>query len=491
MAYPQTLGKYRLLKRLARGGMGEVWSAEAIDDPSAPRVAVKAMLSPEDADTSSLAKFIAEARIGAAVSNHPHIVRTLDLGLEGDRMFIVMELLEGRPLSQLARATQLPVEAAIGIALPVLDALDHAQRAPGPNREPLHLVHRDLKPGNLFITQAGVVKVIDFGIALASGLDQTTTRTGLIRGSISYVSPEQARGERSDGRSDIYSLAVVLHELLTGRRLFDQPSDAARLSAILFNEVPTVRSLRAEVPQALDDAVMHALARDPAQRPADARAFAEALKRSIAPAQPWGPREIAAWAEARQVAIVRSPATGPIVEEVVKRRATPYEVQVVLPPRRTPWVMLVVSFAVATMAGIGLYAVLTMPSAPPRVEVVQPPAPPPPPPEPPQPAPVVVAPPAEPEAKPEPPAEPAPAKPAVARPAKPPASNAVVYVTIDSRPSWANISVDGRDLGPTPLVRVPLPLSSRALTAVNPDGKKRVLKLKLVEGKDEKVLLEW
>src|SRR3982750_615452 len=100
MAFPQTLGQYRLIKRIARGGRGGVWSAEPLSG-GGPRVAVKTLLSPEDADTMSLAKFIGEARIGAAVSDHPNIVKTIDLGLEGDRMFLVMELLDGRPLSQL------------------------------------------------------------------------------------------------------------------------------------------------------------------------------------------------------------------------------------------------------------------------------------------------------------------------------------------------------------------------------------------------------
>lgn len=511
MAYPQSLGRYRLLKRIARGGMGEVWSAEALDG-GGPQVAVKTLLSPEDADTMSLAKFIGEARIGAAVSDHPNIVKTIDLGLEGERIFLVMELLDGRPLSHLSRGVQLPAEGVVGIALPVLSALEHAQSAPGPNGEPMHLVHRDLKPGNLFITRAGVVKVIDFGIALASGLDQTTTRTGLIRGSIAYVSPEQARGERTDGRSDVYSLAVVLHELLIGRRLFDQQSDAARLSAILFGEVPDVRSVRPEVPAKLNEAIMHALQREAANRPADARAFAEELRAAIAPAAPWGPPELAKWADSRPLVQPKPSATGPIIasDASPKSGLPPMRVMPVVAPaapvpspgiterdlapvdsrasRLAP--MLMVLGGVALLSGIGVYALMTAPDAPvpvPVVKVAKPPEPEPVKPvEPPTPEPVVAA-----------VAQPAPVAPAAkpVRVAKPRpfevASAATVHVTVDSRPSWATVTVDGKELGPTPLVRVPLPVSSRLLTAVNADGKKKTVKLELVEGRDEKVLLEW
>jgi len=535
VAYPETLGQYRLIRRIARGGMGEVWSAEPI--AGGVRVAVKTLLSPEDADTMSLAKFIGEARIGAAVSNHPNIVKTIDLGLEGDRMFLVMELLDGRPLSQLIKGTQLPPEGAVGFALPVLDALEHAQQAPGPNGEPLKLVHRDLKPGNLFITRAGEVKVIDFGIALASGLDQTTTRTGLIRGSIAYVSPEQARGDRSDGRSDVYSLAVVMHELLTGKRLFDQTSDAARLSAILFGEVPDVRAARPDVPEALGKAIMHAIERDAAKRPETASAFAKELKDALAPKEPWGAAEIARWAAERPVGQPKPSATGPIVvsEASPKSGVPPLKVVPVAsgagaPPSASmaglPQVVgtddivhtgetksdriarlmpkIVLAAAALALGVVGVFAFAISSS---RVDV--PPPMPLPGPREPAPKPIVALaepkqPPPIPVKEPDPPSasEPAPAPaPSRSQPPKPrpkPAppepgavSNATVYVTIDSRPSWANVSVDGKSLGPTPVVRVPLPVSSRTLTAVSAEGKKKTVKLKLSEGKDEKVLLEW
>jgi serine/threonine-protein kinase len=530
MAYPQTLGEYRLIKRIARGGMGEVWSAEPLEGSGVP-VAVKVLLSPDETDSASQAKFIGEARIGAALHDHPNIVKTLDVGLEGDRMFLVMELLDGRPLSELSRGVQLPPEAAVGIALPVLSALEHAQRAPGPNGEPLRLVHRDLKPGNLIITRTGAVKVIDFGIALASGLDQTTTRTGLIRGSIAFVSPEQARGERGDGRSDLYSLAVVMHELLTGQRLFDQESDAARLSAILFGEVPTVRSRGREIPEALDAAITLALHRSPAERPPDAAAFADALRRAIAPASPWGPAELARWAESRPVQGVKSRVTGviavsgatpksglaplrssPVVTGRVSKPSTVSSIAKVSAPPRTglPVVpvaspalgraarlspKLLVGGGVALLLAFGAFVLLRGARQPATPAAT--------------PAPTTVT---EVISLPEPPAaEPAggtPTPPALAQTAAPPApplkarakskpavtepaSSTTVHVTVDSRPSWANVSVDGKELGPTPLVRVPLPVSSHTLVAVSADGRKKTVKLKLVDGRDEKVLVEW
>ena len=278
--YPESLGRYRLLERLARGGQGEVWLADSVLEPGR-RVAVKTLLTEDDR-----ARLLAEARIGASLRSHPNVVRTLDVGLEDERLFLVMELLEGRTLAQLERGTRLPCEAAVGIAVQVLAALEHLQDA--------RLVHRDLKPSNLFVTREGVVKLIDFGLAHAGGATAETTATGTIRGTVSYLSPEQARNERPDHKSDVFSLGVVLHELLTGRRLFSQETVAAQLSAILFGSVPPVASVRSDVPAALDAAVGRALARDAAARPGP-RELQRLLRAAIAPAEPWSPTDLAAW----------------------------------------------------------------------------------------------------------------------------------------------------------------------------------------------------
>jgi len=488
-------------------------------------VAVKTLVQaqPEDRDPALLAKFIGEARIGASVSDHPNIVRTLDLGLEGEHLFMVMELLEGRTLSQLARGLQLPVELMACVAVQVLSGLEHAQRAKGPDGLPLGLVHRDLKPSNLFVTLDGTVKIIDFGIALAPGMDVTTTRTGMIRGSISYLSPEQARGERPDPRSDLFSLGAVMHELLCGKRLFDQPSEASRLGAILYSDYPSVRSVRPELPAAVDEAVMWALKRDAARRPQTARELSEALVRALAPAQPWTHAQFATWVAERIAALPElkpepksdvsapprasppsQPQAVPAPEPLPAPRASPPPAAAPAPaapePGVPPAVKLGIAAAALLVVGAVAFGLMAEPAAPPAPRPLAGAKPAPPPPKPREPAPAIAAPapaPAEqpvpaPKAAPPPPPKVQPAaatpKPAPAAPAKP---AALVHVTIDSRPTWATVSVDGKELGPTPLVRVPLAVGMHQLTAVSSDGKRKAQRLKLTEGNDDKVLLEW
>jgi serine/threonine protein kinase len=481
------LGPYRLLQRIAVGGMGEVWTAEAVDRPG-ERFAVKTLRSVgENAGPNTLSKFMDEARISVAVSNHPNIVRTLDVGLEGKHLYLVMELLEGHTLAQhFKRGVVFAPELVVGLALPVLAALEHAQNSPGPSGQPLKLVHRDLKPSNLFLTGDGVMKVIDFGIALATGVDATNTRSGVIRGTLAYLSPEQARAERPDARSDLYSFAVVLHELLSGKRLFDQELDAARLTAILFGDVPSIRSLRPEVPAALDEVVLWALKRDAADRPASAAQLAEALRKSILPAEPWGPERITHWL--RDEAVTADPSfhlPEPSPSAPVSSISLP---GLAAPPRSIFKAVLLVS-ALGAIGGTLLAIRSTAkpaPILPPPPQVVRvPPAIP-------EPTPVALAPIPEPAPVPEVAPEP-PVKAAFKVPPRPKAvaAKALVHVTIDSRPDWATVSVDGKELGPTPLVRVPLSVGVHALTAVSSNGKRKSSKLRLVEGRDEKVLLDW
>jgi serine/threonine protein kinase len=335
----------------------------------------------------------------------------------------------------------------------------------------------------------------------------TTTRTGLIRGSISYLSPEQARGDRPDGRSDLFSLGSVLHELLTGKRLFDQSTEASRLGAILYGEISTVRAVKDDVPAALDEAVMWALQREANKRPASAAALSQALEQSIAPAKPWGNEELAEWLQQRlnatvidksqQIQVFAEPIPPPPMSLAtppppsmpsLQRRVTEPEV----PSAATtlPWQRIVIAVS-AIVSVVVIFLIIdtlrspaTVASAPaPMVirELPKPAAPPPP-------EPVIAV------------AAPAPEPVAVAKPSPPPRPKMVpaapkaptqVYVTIDSRPGWATVSIDGKEIGPTPLVRVPLLTGMHQLTAVTSDGKRKSSRLKLVDGKDEKVLLEW
>jgi len=237
------------------------------------KVAIK-VLRPELGAMLGPDRFTREIRIAAAL-NHPHIVPLYDSGDAGGLLFYVMPYVRGESLRQkLRRETQLPIEEAIGIVRQVASALAHAH-AQG-------LIHRDVKPENILLHE-GEAMVTDFGIALAAGAapSERLTETGLMVGTPEYMSPEQASGEPTlDARSDIYSLGCVLYELLAGEPPYTGPTAQAVMAKRFTDPVPRVRRLRETVPPAVEQAVMKALARVPADRFASADAFAAALTAS-------------------------------------------------------------------------------------------------------------------------------------------------------------------------------------------------------------------
>lgn len=211
--------RYELIGHIARGGMADVW--EARDTMLGRKVAVKVLHSQFSSDASFVTRFRREAQAAANLS-HPNIVSIFDWGEEGALYFIVMELIEGRSLRDVLRSEgRLLPRRAAEIAAEVAAALAVSHRA--------GLVHRDIKPGNILITGDGTVKVTDFGIARAWNDSEELTRTGAVIGTATYFSPEQAQGEPADERSDIYSLGVVLYEMLVGRPPFkgDSPVSVA------------------------------------------------------------------------------------------------------------------------------------------------------------------------------------------------------------------------------------------------------------------------
>ncbi|MBP2350403.1 serine/threonine-protein kinase [Kribbella aluminosa] len=245
-----------MLTLLGRGGAGEVWQAE--DTVLDRQVAVKLLRSLDGDPMDAVQRFRAEAQSAARLT-HPNVVATYDVGTEGDRVFLVMELVQGPDLAKLMRTSGLPpAELVESIATQGARALDAAHEA--------GIVHRDVKPGNLLLAPDGTLKMTDFGIAKRAGNE--TTGLGVLLGTASYVSPEQVRGEPATPASDWYSFGCVLHELLTGTPPFTGPTADVVMRQHLDTPPPPVT--RTDVPAQLAGLVTHLLAKNPAQRPSSA-----------------------------------------------------------------------------------------------------------------------------------------------------------------------------------------------------------------------------
>jgi beta-lactam-binding protein with PASTA domain len=256
-------GRYRIHSRVAVGGMSTVYAA--VDQRLDREVAVKVMASSLSSDPVFVDRFAREARTAAKLS-HVNAVSVYDQGSDDSHVFLVMELVRGRTLRDLMRERgHLSPAESVSLMEPVLAALSAAHRA--------GLVHRDVKPENILLSDEGLVKVADFGLARAVETQADSTRTGLMMGTVAYSSPEQFRGSSADIRSDVYSAGIVLFELLTGRTPYGGPDAMSVAYQHVHSDVPPASSVQRGVPGQLDHLLRRATARDPGLRPPDAGSF--------------------------------------------------------------------------------------------------------------------------------------------------------------------------------------------------------------------------
>ncbi len=284
-------GKYRVLRHLASGGMGEVCLAVQEGPADYERVvAVKRMLPNLNTHREVLKLFLDEARL-IALLHHRNICQIVELGEDDDGYFVAMEFVNGASvqslLSKLHRqGKRLEPYYAVEIAAQVAEALSYAYTAPGRDGQPLQIIHRDVTPHNVLLSTAGDVKLIDFGVAKSSQ-QQHSTENGIVKGKLGYLSPEQSKGKALDDRSDLFSLGIMLYEMITGENPFARPDLVATVRAIQSEEVPPLDALRTEW-AALWPVVSRLLAKSPDERYENANAAAEALLdlRQILPRPP-------------------------------------------------------------------------------------------------------------------------------------------------------------------------------------------------------------
>jgi eukaryotic-like serine/threonine-protein kinase len=298
----ESFGPYVLHECLGAGGMAIVHRAtKEIGAGVVREVALKRLLPQLANDKLFTEDFIREAKLAAQL-DHPNIVHILELGEVDGTYFIAMELVRGASLVQLmkqAYATKLtaPIGVVLSLICELCDALDYAANGRGIYGQALRIIHRDLTPSNLMLTDEGRIKIIDFGVAKAMS-GKFMTNTGMIKGKLGYMSPEAlAGGKAIDGRTDIFSVGVVAWELLAGRRLFRGINEYEVITKIRSGEIPPPSVHNFECPDALDEIVLGALARSLDERWQDAASMRAALDR-LRPHFSDGPPQVAAWKEA-------------------------------------------------------------------------------------------------------------------------------------------------------------------------------------------------
>ena len=259
------IGDYQILDELGSGGMGRVWRVRNV---ITDRVEAMKVLLPDLAGRQELAaRFQREIKLMASL-NHPNIAALRTAFTADNQLYMVMEYVEGVTMADVVEKGPIPVSDAVNYISQVLGAVGYAHQQ--------HIIHRDIKPANMMLTPQGVIKLMDFGIARA-GEERSLTMTGTTMGSLSYMSPEQVKGEATDGRSDLYSVGVSLYEFVTGQRPFTATSDYSIMAAHVKEAPKPPIDLHPGMPATLNEIILMAIAKDPALRFQTAEAFRNAL----------------------------------------------------------------------------------------------------------------------------------------------------------------------------------------------------------------------
>ena len=288
-ASPHTLGKYGLIAELGHGGMADVFLA-MVGGPTGSgftKLAVIKRLRPNLVeDPEFVAMLVDEARISARL-NHPNVIQTIEVGVEGEEYYLAMEFLEGQPLHRIQRravkmGTPLPRDLEYLVIADALAGLHHAHELADYDGTPLGIVHRDVTPQNVFVTYDGTVKVVDFGIAKAAGR-ASETKQGIVKGKVRYMSPEQALGQGIDRRSDLFAVGQLLWEAATGRRFWQETEDLGIIQALVAGQFnPSPRAVDPKVPAEIDAICRKALAPHPDDRYATAAELHDDLEAFLA-----------------------------------------------------------------------------------------------------------------------------------------------------------------------------------------------------------------
>ena len=374
---PQRFGKYTLIRKIALGGMAEIFLALQRSMAGFEKlIVVKRVLPHLAKDQAFIELLLTEARI-AATLNHPNVAHIYDVGEANGQFYIAMEHIHGEDLRSIVRQmkkvneTSFPLEHAIAIVLGCCAGLSYAHEKTNLDGAPMEIVHRDVSPQNILVTFTGDVKLVDFGIAKAGRSTTEDTGSGQLKGKIPYMSPEQAQGLPLDGRSDVFSLGVILFELCTGKRLFRGANEMDTLKMIVEGEYPKPRALNPNLPERLEKIILKSLEKDLAIRYQSAREMQADIEDMIRAEQmKVSPMTLASWmqhlfeekltqqkqmlTEGRQLAEVIA-AQVAAEEAEAAREATRSGVRA-KQRSRVPWILTAL-FALLTVAVIGYIAV--------------------------------------------------------------------------------------------------------------------------------------